>query len=334
MTTRDVFPQSVIAVIWDFDKTLTPDYMQSPIFEHFNVDGGRFWKEVNQLNEYYKNRGLDLVSKDTLYLNHILTYVREGLFEGLNNNLLHQLGDKIKFYDGLPDLLRYLSDAVTIDKYNRFEIHVEHYVVSTGLRKMILGSRVSPFLEQVWACEFVSDVAPPGYLEDEKRLDIALDDVSPEDVFSKSAAKEICGIGYTIDNTTKTRAIFEINKGTNKEPDIDVNAPISHADRRIPFENMIYIADGPSDVPVFSLVKKMGGKTYAVYMPGNEKELKQVDELQQNSRIHSYGEADYKNGSQANLWLLKTVKEIADKIVIIKENSLKQKVGGTPEHIT
>lgn len=334
MTTRDVFPQSVIAVIWDFDKTLTPDYMQAPIFEHFKVDGNKFWEEVNKLSDYYRHRGLDLVSKDTLYLNHILTYVREGLFEGLNNNLLHQLGDKIKFYDGLPDFLRCLRDAVNIEKYNRFEIQVEHYVVSTGLRKMILGSKVSSFLEQVWACEFVSDVAPPGYLEDKKRLDIALDDVSPEDVFRKSAAKDIRGIGYTIDNTTKTRAIFEINKGTNKEPGIDVNAPINPADRRIPFENMIYIADGPSDVPVFSLVKTMGGKTYAVFKPGNEEELKQVDELLQNGRIHSYGEADYKNGSQTNLWLLKTVKEIADKIVKIKENSLKQKVGSTPEHIT
>ena len=70
-----------------------------------------------------------------------------------------------------------------------------------------------------------------------------------------------------IDNTTKTRAIFEINKGTNKNPGIDVNAKVVPEDRRIPLQNMIYIADGPSDVPSFSVVKKGGGKTYAVYNP-------------------------------------------------------------------
>ncbi len=69
-----------------------------------------------------------------------------------------------------------------------------------------------------------------------------------------AAAEEdvtIKDIGYVIDNTTKTRAIFEINKGVNKNPDIDVNAHMPREDRRIPFQNMIYIADGPSDVPVF-----------------------------------------------------------------------------------
>ena len=53
-----------------------------------------------------------------------------------------------------------------------------------------------------------------------------------------------------IDNTSKTRAIFEINKGSNKF-NIDVNSKIDRDKRRVPFENMIYIADGPSDIPVF-----------------------------------------------------------------------------------
>ena len=61
---------------------------------------------------------------------------------------------------------------------------------------------------------------------------------------------EISQIGTIVDNTIKTRYIFEINKGGNINPSIDVNAHIENADRRIPIDRMIYIADGPSDIPV------------------------------------------------------------------------------------
>ena len=83
-----------------------------------------------------------------------------------------------------------------------------------------------------------------------------------------------------IDNTTKTRALFEINKGTNKNPAMDVNAKIAPEDRRIPFQNMIYIADGPSDIPSFSVVKGHGGKAYGVYNPDRPDEFAQNDRLQ------------------------------------------------------
>src|SRR5688500_7812311 len=101
--TAPLFSQTTIAVIWDFDKTLVPEYMQKPLFEHFEIDERRFWEEVNALPAFYSENGLELVSPDTLYLNHILTYVREGIFKGLNNSLLRELGSKIAFYPGLPD---------------------------------------------------------------------------------------------------------------------------------------------------------------------------------------------------------------------------------------
>jgi len=333
--TRDVFPQTTIAVIWDFDKTLTPEYMQKPLFEHFGIDGSVFWDEVNGLGDYYMARGLDLVSNDTLYLNHILTYVREGIFKDLTNGLLLELGAKIEFYPGLPEFFEEVRNLVTEEKYRRFEINVEHYIISTGLRKMILGSKINDFVDEVWANEFVSEIAPPGYItEEEKRLDLALDYASKQEVYQESLSKTILDIGYVLDNTTKTRAIFEINKGSNKEPDIDVNAPIMEQDRRIPFQNMIYIADGPSDVPVFSIVKRFGGKAYAVFKPENKQELKQVAELQEFGRIHAFGEADYRSKSQTNMWITMQIEKIANRIVETKENDLKMKTGDPPGHIS
>lgn len=251
---HSLFAQNVIAVIWDFDKTLTPQYMQAPLFKKFDVDEKTFWNEANGLASLYKNNGMYNVSADTLYLNHILTYVEEGIFQGLNNQMLFDLGSEITFFPGLPEFFKTLEDSVrSVPRFATHEIFVEHYIVSTGIRQMIMGSKIAQFVKSVWGCEFVEVVGRPGYLDTNTPL---FDDAEPT---------IIRNIGYAIDNTTKTRALFEINKGTNKRPEIQVNATIAHQDRRVPFENMIYIADGPSDVPAFSIVNQYGGKTFAVY---------------------------------------------------------------------
>ena len=146
-------------------------------------------------------------------------------------------------------------------------------------------------------------------------------------------AGAIADVGYVIDNTTKTRAIFEINKGSNVAPEIDVNAKVPHADRRVPFQNMIYVADGPSDVPVFSVVNQFGGKTFAVYRPGSKLAFQQVNELQRQDRIDSFGEANYTAGSQASMWITNAVEEIADRICADRERALGEKVGRAPQHL-
>jgi hypothetical protein len=65
--TQPLFLQNIIACIWDFDKTLSPGYMQAPIFEMYRVDPKKFWKEVEELPNHYQKDGLDLISTDTLY---------------------------------------------------------------------------------------------------------------------------------------------------------------------------------------------------------------------------------------------------------------------------
>jgi hypothetical protein len=83
--------QNVIAFIWDFDKTLTPSYMQKPLFDRFDIDEGTFWYEVNSLVDFYAKFDLQ-VSKDTAYLEHTLQYVRDGRMPGLTNDMLLELG--------------------------------------------------------------------------------------------------------------------------------------------------------------------------------------------------------------------------------------------------
>ena len=72
---HQIHGQNIVACVWDFDKTLIPGYMQRPLFEHYDIDEAIFWKEVNQLPALYSERGLR-ISSDTIYLNHLLSYVR------------------------------------------------------------------------------------------------------------------------------------------------------------------------------------------------------------------------------------------------------------------
>ena len=136
-----------------------------------------------------------------------------------------------------------------------------------------------------------------------------------------------------IDNTTKTRAIFEINKGTNKNPAIDVNSKMAPEDRRIPVQNMIYIADGPSDVPSFSVVKHGGGRAYAVYNPNKPAEFEQNDRLLQSGRIHGYGPADYHAASSTAQWLRLHIHQICDRIVADREAAVATKASKPPRHL-
>ena len=314
-----LFTQNIIACIWDFDKTLIPDYMQAPLFRRFGVDEPNFWNETNNLVTHYRQRGYQL-SGEIAYLNHILTHVLAGQMAGLNNRVLRECGTDIGFYPGMPTFFD-RSRAFVREKieYRKHEITLEHYIVSTGLAEMIRGSAAAAGVDGIWGCEFVENPLQPGFLA-QKELELA-------------AEAEIAQIGLVIDNTTKTRAIFEINKGTNKNPGIDVNSNIKPEDRRIPLQNMIYIADGPSDIPSFSVVKSGGGKAYAVYNPDSTAEFEQNDRLRQVGRIDHYGPADYEEKSQTSRWLRLQIHGICDRIVADREAAVAQRVSRPPRHL-
>ncbi|HEY1792812.1 MAG TPA: HAD family hydrolase [Opitutaceae bacterium] len=314
-----LFTQNIIACIWDFDKTLIPDYMQSPLFRRYGVDEATFWAETNALVDNYRGRGYAL-SGEIGYLNHLLTYVLAGRMAGLNNEILAKCGSEIRLYPGLPGFFD-ASRAWVAEKaeYRKHDIRLEHYVVSTGLAQMIRGSPVAGHVDGIWGCEFIENPLQPGFLQ-QKELEI-------------SAAAEIAQIGMVIDNTTKTRALFEINKGTNRNPAIDVNSRVAAEDRRIPFQNMIYVADGPSDVPSFSVVKGNGGKAYAVYNPAKPEEYAQNDRLRQVGRIDHYGPADYTPESSTSLWLHLQLQDICDRIVRDREVAVSQRTSKPPRHL-
>jgi hypothetical protein len=96
---------------------------------------------------------------------------------------------------------------------------------------------------------------------------------------------------------------------------------------------MIYIADGPSDVPVFSIMAGSGGRTYAVYKPGADDAFRQAKDLQQAKRVQGYGPADFRPGTQTALWLTATVDEIAQRIAVERNAALSSLLGKVPRHL-
>ncbi len=310
--------QHIVACLWDFDKTLSPTYMQGPIFKKFGINEEAFWKEVNALPALYRQQGVD-VKTDIGYLNHFLTYVRHGLMPGLNNELLRELGREVRLCEGLPEAFGKLKEHIATD-YSAHNIRLEHYILSTGLKPMIEGSAIAPFVDGIYASEFIEEVAVPHYL-------------SQTNFNFAEGRREISQIGCVIDNTAKTRGIFELNKGCNKNSSIDVNSCIDNADRRIPIENMIYIADGPSDVPAFSIMRHYGGMAAAVYNPRNEREFDQTDMLLQTHRVNFVGPTDYRDDSPTFRWLKLHLSKICERIISEEADSVRERVGTRPVFI-
>ena len=295
-----LYTQTIIAFVWDFDRTLIPNNMQDPIFDAYGVDAAEFWAEVDGLPEFYARNGI-VIERDVAYLTHLLTYVREGVFPDLTNAKLKKLGAKLQPVPGMPDFMTAVRDRVAeIPEFVAEGITVEHYIVSTGLRPIIEGSVFAKKVDGIWANTFIEEPAPPGYLD---RLHVA------------AASSPITHLGYIVGNTSKTRALFEINKGINRNPEIDVNARVSEDQRRVPMKNMIYIADGPSDVPVFSILNTAGGRTLGVYNVEPRNNHSNVKSLQEQGRIQGMAEADYRPGKPAYLWLMDTLEQIGFEIV-------------------
>lgn len=299
---------NIIAVIWDCDKTLVDGYMQDPIFKEYGIEASEFWRMVNAEPAELAKKGIR-VNKDTYYLNYFIRCIKKGMFEGLSNEKLRKYGEMQKFYNGIPEIFEKTKNMFKDDKsYAEYGIQVEHYIVSTGFSEIIRGSKLMPFVDGIWGCELLE----------------------AQDAKGNPVIDEIV---YTIDNTTKTRAIFEINKGIGKIDGIEVNSKIPEENRRVHFENMIYIADGPSDIPAFSVVKKNGGATFAIYPKGDLKAMKQVEQMRENGRVDMYAEADYSEGTTSYMWITNRIQRIADRIRDTEKQKIMSATSGVPKHL-
>lgn len=222
-----------LALVFDFDDTLVPD-STSLFLASRGFDVEAFWgKDVKRMVE----SGFD---SPLAYLQLMLDEVRDGRLQNLTLKELREFGASLddKYFSGLPGLFEDLKSIVAEVR----DVTLECYIISSGLQDLIEGSQiVQKHFTAAYGCRF------------EENPDTGV----------------IARIKRCVTFTEKTRYLFEINKGiesrdSGKNPGL-VNKAVT--DRRIPLENMIYVGDGLTDIPCFSLIKQGGGLAFGVFDP-------------------------------------------------------------------
>lgn len=272
-----LFVEKPVAVVFDWDKTLSPTYQQRPLFEEYKVDEKKFWNLTHVRTRAHQHYMQARCFVEHEYLNTILDYTRRGIFKGLNNAKLTELGTKVAVYPGVREMF-----------YELKESGVEIYIVSGGIRSMLKG------------IDFVKDCVTEIYAAD--FADYELDDEG-----HRVDKDTIQSIIISVIPTDKTRILNEISKGC-KQGNFDSNATLPQERRRIPFKHMIYVGDGVSDIHAFGTVRRDGGHAVAVYNPA-EPQFDQAEMLRSNHWVDLIATADYRPGSTAYDWIkMKTLR--------------------------
>ena len=281
-------PQNILAIVYDFDHTLSPHYMQDhTILRHTGIHPSEFWSSCTKL---IKERGYD---QELAYMKRMLDYDE---IRKLSNADLQAMGPDLTFFPGVPDFFEELNSIVQQNRYIECDIHLEHYVVSSGLKAILDGSHIAKHVKAIFGCEFDED---QGHINFPKR---------------------------TISHTQKTQFLFRVNKGLINL-DQDVNDHMPEEARRVPFRHMIYVGDGPTDVPCFTVIKKNGGLAVAVYNPHDttRKSFRKCYDLAHHAdRVHFMAPADYQTGSQLRLILEQHITEMADSMVERRRQSIEE----------
>lgn len=289
-------PQNIIGVVYDYDQTLSPTYMQDEVmFPHFGINPGAFWKKCQSLvaDEGYDN--------ELAYLKALLDYLS---LDRPTEDELRALGRNLTFYPGVLEMFDQLASVLT-PAHRAMDIHIEHYIVSSGLKILIEGSKLAPHMRAIFGCEFAHD--------SERRI-----------TFPKRV----------ISHTQKTQYLFRINKGL-LDLSQDVNDHMPPGLRRIPFSNMIYLGDGPTDVPCFTVVRQYGGQAIAVYntTDGSRASFRKCYQLSTHAnRVKHIAPSDYRPGSHLRLLLEEMITEVADRMLAERKAEMAEQVIGAPKH--
>ena len=277
----------IIALMYDFDKTLcTKDMQEYTFIPNVGMTAKEFWTEANRLAGEKK---MDAV----LAYMHVMLERAHAAHIPIRREDFVKMGKDLELFPGVE---RWFE---RVNSYGKaLGVNVEHYIISSGLREIIEGSRIFGAFREVFACE---------YLYDENNV--------------------ACWPKNAVNYTTKTQFLFRINKGVlDLSDDEPLNRFTPEDDRRIPFRNMIYIGDGLTDVPCMKLVKVNGGCSIAVF---RKTAKKKAEDLLLHDRVDFIETADYSEGSSLD----KTVRDIIGKMAatdaLVSRSKTQRKAAGS-----
>ncbi|WP_396270007.1 haloacid dehalogenase-like hydrolase [Granulicella cerasi] len=252
------------AMIYDFDGTLAEGNLQERSFiPEVGMTKEAFWAEVK-------------ARKQAEDADEILTYMHlmleKARLAGLavTKEALRHHGENAPLFPGL-------AGKVWFERINAFAaqqgIALEHYILSSGIEEMILGCPIADAFEKVFASKFIYEDG------------------------------EAAWPGVAINYTTKTQYVFRINKGISNHWDNDkLNAFTAESERPIPFERMIFLGDGDTDIPTMRTVTDKGGHSVAVYDPSRtDRDMSKVHRLIADRRVDFVAPADYREKSQLEI---------------------------------
>lgn len=263
--------QPIVAIMYDFDKTLcTKDMQEYAFIPALGMSSSAFWGEVNAMT-------------DAEEMDNILAYMYKMVEKAkekkvpITRDTFQEMGSKVEYFDGVKTWFE------RINAYGeKVGVRVEHYIVSSGIKEIIEGTEIARFFKKIYACEFMYDYN--GSIQWPK---------------------------FAVNYTAKTQFLFRINKGVltidSKSAD-KLNRFTPENERRVPFRNMIYIGDGLTDVPCMKLVKSCGGQSIAVF--DQEKGKDAADALKVANRVNFVAAADYGTGSDIEIIVQAIIKKI------------------------
>jgi hypothetical protein len=247
----------VIALVYDFDKTLSPSNMQEyTVLPKLGIKAEDFWAEVTATAR--QNQAED-----------VLTYMRL-MFEkidkagiAIKREDMRDLGRDVKLYEGVASWFKRID--AHIEKRTLGAVSVRHYVISAGLKEILEGVPIYDKFANVFASTYHYDQWGKAVFPD--RL---------------------------VNDTSKTQYLFRINKGV-EDLNRSANDHMPDSERPIPFSQMVYFGDGESDVPSFTVTRKNGGHAVAVFAPGDSSVHCRM--LFDKGRVDFFAPADYSSNS-------------------------------------
>jgi phosphoserine phosphatase len=255
---RAIFKQNTIALVYDFDGTLSPQPMQEyTVLPELDLSPRAFWEECQQEARKYNADAM-------------LTYMRlliekiEAKHTHLDKKKLRDLARSIRYFPGVESWFDRINHHVKSVSFGK--VKVRHYIISAGLKEILEGITIRKHFEKMYASEYYFD--------------------------HHNAARFPTVV---INDTSKTQFIFRINKGV-EDITRSINEYMPEGDRPIPFENMLYIGDGLTDVPCMTVTKNYGGFALAVHKPRNQESIAVCRKLAEADRIDYYAPADYRPG--------------------------------------
>ncbi len=248
-----------MALLYDFDGTLAPGNLQENSFiPDVGMKASDFWAEVDQLA---KEQQADRI---LMYMYLMLDKARAAKIS-VHPDDFRKRGAKIQFFKGVEDWFNRISDCGKAKG-----VDVEHYIVSSGNAEIIEGTSIAPNFKGIYGSKFMFD--------------------------ENGVA---CWPAVAINFTTKTQFLFRINKGAHDlSDDREINRFVEMKDRPVPFQNMVYIGDGETDVPCFRLVKDLGWLSIVVFRPHTKNARDKASRFIQDGRVHCAAPADYTEGKE------------------------------------